>query len=149
MFYWHTHPYFSRQQVVAFLELSKEQGHYDVFVTIDQGFELEHNLKKLSFGFLIIHVPKNTLEFYEAIEAPLRNAVTRVKAGQAVHVYSEESDYVSPPSTASPGLLGESRQLPTTPAAAPSPDPPPSLAAPAASTPPALPTPSGIMPART
>ena len=138
MFYWHTHPYVSRQQVVAFLELSKEQGHYDVFVTIDQGFELEHNLKKLSFGFLIIHVPKNTLEFYEAIEG-----------GQAVHVYSEESDYVSPPSTASPGLLGESRQLPTTPAAAPSPDPPPSLAAPAASTPPALPTPSGIMPART
>jgi hypothetical protein len=38
------------------------QGQCDVFVTIDKGFEHEHNLKKLSFGIIIIHVAKNRME---------------------------------------------------------------------------------------
>ena len=59
-------------------------------VTLDKGFEFEHNLKKLRFGFIIIHVPKNTLEFYQAIESKLQDAVNRVKAGQVVHVYTED-----------------------------------------------------------
>jgi hypothetical protein len=35
------------------------QDQFDVFVTIDQGFEHEHNLRKLHFGIVIVHVPKN------------------------------------------------------------------------------------------
>jgi hypothetical protein len=31
-------------------------------VTIDKGFEHEHNLKKLSFGIVIVHVPRNRME---------------------------------------------------------------------------------------
>jgi hypothetical protein len=30
-------------------------------VTIDQGFEHEHNLKKLSFGIVIVHVARNRM----------------------------------------------------------------------------------------
>ena len=38
------------------------QGQFDAFVTIDRGFEFEHNLKKLTFGIVIVHVEKNRLE---------------------------------------------------------------------------------------
>jgi hypothetical protein len=31
------------------------QGKFDVFLTIDQGFEHEHNLSSLGFGIVIVH----------------------------------------------------------------------------------------------
>ena len=34
------------------------QGQFDVLVTIDQGFEYEHNVKTLHFGIVIVHVEK-------------------------------------------------------------------------------------------
>lgn len=39
---------------------------FDVLVTIDQGFEHEHNLKELSFGIVFVHVRKNRFEFVPA-----------------------------------------------------------------------------------
>ena len=68
--------------------LPRVQGNFDVFATLDKGFEFEHNLRKLSFGFLVAHVPKNTLQFYEAIKTDLQTAVHRVRPGQVIHVYS-------------------------------------------------------------
>jgi predicted nuclease of predicted toxin-antitoxin system len=62
------------------------QGQCDVLVTIDRGFEHEHNLKKLSFGIVIIHVLKNRMEYYIPLFPALLNAVERVKPGQVVHV---------------------------------------------------------------
>jgi hypothetical protein len=35
------------------------QDRFDVLVTIDQGFEFEHNLEMLTFGIIIVHVAKN------------------------------------------------------------------------------------------
>ena len=35
----------------------------DVFVTAVRGFEHEHNLKTLSFGVVVIDVPRNKIEF--------------------------------------------------------------------------------------
>src|SRR5437016_6335841 len=52
------------------------QERFDVFVTADQGFEYEHNLKKLRLTFVIVHVPKNKLEFYEALTVPLLEAIS-------------------------------------------------------------------------
>ncbi len=49
--------------------LSRVQGHFDVVVTLDKGFEFEHN---------------------QAIESKLQDAVNRVKAGQVIHVYTED-----------------------------------------------------------
>jgi predicted nuclease of predicted toxin-antitoxin system len=44
------------------LELAVEG--FDVFVTIDQNLEYQHNLKKVSIGFVIARVPNNKLDSY-------------------------------------------------------------------------------------
>jgi predicted nuclease of predicted toxin-antitoxin system len=62
------------------------QGQFDVFITIDKGFEFEINLKKLTFGIIIVHVKRNRIEYYEPIFPALLDAVNRVRAGQVVHV---------------------------------------------------------------
>src|SRR5205823_1923186 len=62
------------------------QGHCDVLVTIDRGFEHEHNLKRLSFGIVIVHVRKNRMEYYRPLFNALLDAVVRVKPGEVIHV---------------------------------------------------------------
>jgi hypothetical protein len=57
-----------------------------VFVTTDQGFEHEHNLKKLRLAIVIVHVRKNKLEFYEALTKPLLEAVNTARPGTVSHV---------------------------------------------------------------
>jgi hypothetical protein len=47
--------------------IAQAQGECDVLVTIDKGFEHEHNLKKLTFGIVIVHVPKNRIEYYRPL----------------------------------------------------------------------------------
>ncbi|MBM3812469.1 MAG: hypothetical protein FJW20_12645 [Acidimicrobiia bacterium] len=40
------------------------QGRFDVFLTIDKGFEFEHNLARLSFGIIVLE-GKEFLWHYE------------------------------------------------------------------------------------
>lgn len=54
--------------------LALSRGRFDAFVTIDQGFAYQHNLKKLTFGVVIVHVAANTLECYEPIFADICRA---------------------------------------------------------------------------
>ena len=35
------------------------EGRFDVFLTIDKGFEFEHDLKKLSFGIIVLTTANN------------------------------------------------------------------------------------------
>ncbi len=63
------------------------QDRFDVVVTIDQGMEYEHNLKSLRFGLVIVHVPKNKVEFYLPLMPELRDAVEQVRGGEVVHIY--------------------------------------------------------------
>jgi hypothetical protein len=62
------------------------QEQFDAFVTIDQGFEFEHNLKKLKIGLVIVHVPSNKLESYRDFAKELRMALEAVKPGEVIHV---------------------------------------------------------------
>ena len=62
------------------------QGRFDAFVTTDRGFEHEHNLRKLSFGIVIAHVPKNKVEFYRPFANELAAAIMAVRPGQFIHV---------------------------------------------------------------
>lgn len=66
--------------------VAQAQGQCDVLVTIDKGFEHEHNLKKLRFGIVIVHVRKNRMEYYRPLVPALLAAIERVKPGQVVHV---------------------------------------------------------------
>ncbi|MGD0227539.1 MAG: DUF5615 family PIN-like protein [Terriglobia bacterium] len=62
------------------------QGSCEVFLTIDQGFEHEHNLAFLRFGIVIVRVPKNRITHYEAIREEICQAVSSVKPGEVIHV---------------------------------------------------------------
>jgi hypothetical protein len=64
------------------------QDQFDAFLTTDQGFEFEHNLKKLHFGVVIVHVEKNKIEFYRRLTIQLLTAIERVAHGEVVHVPS-------------------------------------------------------------
>ena len=66
--------------------LALAQGNFDVFITIDQGFAHQHNLRKLSFGIVIVNIPVNTMRFYEPIFERIRQAAEFVKAGEVIHV---------------------------------------------------------------
>ncbi len=66
--------------------IARAQGRCDVLVTTDRGFENEHNLKKLTFGIIIVHVPRNRMEYYRPLFPALVDALGRAKPGEIVHV---------------------------------------------------------------
>jgi predicted nuclease of predicted toxin-antitoxin system len=66
-------------------------GNFDVLLTLDRGFEFQHNLKKLSFGIVIVHLSRNRREDYEPMAGALREAVEAVQPGQVLHVRAEKS----------------------------------------------------------
>ena len=63
------------------------QDQFDVLVTTDQGFEHQQNLKTLRFGLVIIHVPRNKVEFYRPLFGGMQAAVVQVKPGEVIHIY--------------------------------------------------------------
>ena len=62
------------------------QGRCEVFLTIDRGFEHEHNLSRLNFGILIVQVAKNRLAHYESIREKISQAVSSVRPGEVMQV---------------------------------------------------------------
>ncbi len=64
---------------------------FDVFITLDQGFAHQQNPKRRSFGIVIVHVTKNSMQYYRPIFNKIREAVDEVGPGQIAHVYATES----------------------------------------------------------
>ena len=62
------------------------ERQFDILVTTDQGFEYEHNLKKLQLAIVIVHVTKNKLEFYQALAQKLIAAVDAAHPGTVIHI---------------------------------------------------------------
>ena len=62
------------------------QGHFDVLITIDRGFEFQHNIKTLPFGIVIVHVLKNKIEFYRSLFAQLQKVAAQIQPGEVVHI---------------------------------------------------------------
>ena len=58
----------------------------DVFITADKGFEHEHDLKSLSFGIIIVHVPRNKISFYRPLFPLLQTAVAAIGGGEVIHL---------------------------------------------------------------
>jgi hypothetical protein len=59
---------------------------------MDRGFEFEHNLKKLTFRIIIVHVAKNSLEFYRPLFGQMQIALAQLKPGQVLHVHGAPAD---------------------------------------------------------
>ncbi|MGA3017579.1 MAG: hypothetical protein ABSF62_10710 [Bryobacteraceae bacterium] len=62
------------------------EGRYDVFLTIDKGFEFQHDLKKLSFGIIVLTTANNQMPSYERLLDELVRQIQHVSPGQLVHV---------------------------------------------------------------
>ena len=60
------------------------QSRFDVFLTIDNGFEFEHNLKKLSFGVIVLETANNQMPSYERVSEELVRLIQCVAPGQVV-----------------------------------------------------------------
>jgi|ERR1017187_5919202 predicted nuclease of predicted toxin-antitoxin system len=57
----------------------KIQGRFEVFLTIDKGFEFEHDLKKLSFGIVVLETANN-----QKLRAELKGVLQRYKDPQDI-----------------------------------------------------------------
>ncbi len=66
--------------------VARAQGNFDVLVTIDRGFEFEHNLRRLSFGIVILHAKRNRIEYYLPLFPALLDAIEKVSPGEVIHV---------------------------------------------------------------
>lgn len=74
--------------------VAQAQGQCDVFVTIDRGFEHAHNLKRLTFGIVIIQVQRNRMEYYRPLFKAILDAVEHVKPGQVIHVFGSPTEFL-------------------------------------------------------
>jgi predicted nuclease of predicted toxin-antitoxin system len=60
--------------------VERMQERCDVFLTIDQGFEHEHNLTSLHFGTVIVHVARNRIVYYEVLLEKISRAIASIKS---------------------------------------------------------------------
>jgi predicted nuclease of predicted toxin-antitoxin system len=62
------------------------QDRFDVFLTLDKGFEFEQNLKMLSFGVVLLETTNNQMPSYERMLEEMISAIQLVEPGQIVRV---------------------------------------------------------------
>jgi predicted nuclease of predicted toxin-antitoxin system len=70
--------------------IQRIEGRYDVFLTIDKGFEFEHNLTQFSFGIIILTTANNQMSSYERLLDDLFRQIQPLSPGQVVHVIDPE-----------------------------------------------------------
>ncbi|MGD0362143.1 MAG: hypothetical protein ABSC93_14805 [Bryobacteraceae bacterium] len=63
----------------------KIQGRFDAFPTIDRGFEYEHDLKKLSFGIVVVETVNNQMPSYERVMQELVRHIQSIAPGLVTH----------------------------------------------------------------
>jgi hypothetical protein len=62
------------------------QGQFDAFLTIDKGFEHEHNFEKLTFAVLVLETSNNQMPSYERLFDDLIRQIQSIAPGQVVRV---------------------------------------------------------------
>lgn len=72
------------------LLIPKVESRFDIFVTIDKGFEFEHDLKRLLFGIILLSTKNNQMSSYERLLSDLVHAVQTILPGQLIHVMDPE-----------------------------------------------------------
>jgi predicted nuclease of predicted toxin-antitoxin system len=66
--------------------LAAAQDQFDVLLTIDNGLEFQQNIAKFRLGVVVVHVPKNQIAHYEAIQQEILLAIENVRPGEVRHV---------------------------------------------------------------
>lgn len=62
------------------------EGRFDVFLTIDKGFEFERHIKKFSFRIIVLTVANNQMPSYERLFEHLLRQIQSAEAGGVTHV---------------------------------------------------------------
>ncbi len=70
--------------------LRKIQGRFDTFLTIDKGFEQEHNAEKLTFAVVVLETANNQMPSYERLFEDLIRQIQSIAPGQVVRVSDPE-----------------------------------------------------------
>jgi hypothetical protein len=68
------------------LLIGQINGRFDVFLTIDKGFEFEHGIENFTFGVVIATAVNNQMVSYERMLDELIWQAEHVLAGRVVHV---------------------------------------------------------------
>ena len=66
------------------------QDQFDVFLTIDRGFEFEHNLEQLSFGVIVLEAANDQMPSYERLFAELIEQIQSVEPAKVARVSDPE-----------------------------------------------------------
>jgi hypothetical protein len=66
------------------------QDRFDTFLTIDKGFEYEHNVEKLAFGVVVLETANNQMPSYERLFEDLIRQIQSIAPGQVVRVRDPE-----------------------------------------------------------
>lgn len=66
--------------------IQRIQDRYDVFLTIDKGFEFEHSLAQLSFGIIILEAANNQMSSYERLLERLAQQIQVIAPGRVARV---------------------------------------------------------------
>jgi len=72
------------------LLVRKIQGRFDVFLTIDKGFEHEHNLDNLTFGVVVLETANNQMPSYDRLWEDLIRQIQTISPGRTVRVRDSE-----------------------------------------------------------
>jgi hypothetical protein len=65
-------------------------GRFDTFLTIDKGFEYEHNVEKLTFSIVVLETANNQMPSYERLLEDLIRQIQIASPGQIVRVSDPE-----------------------------------------------------------
>lgn len=68
------------------LLVAQVQGRFNVFLTIDKGFEYEHNVEKFSFGVVVLETANNQIPSYERLLQDLTSQIEIIAPGDIVRV---------------------------------------------------------------
>ena len=74
--------------------VTRIQGQFEVFVTLDRGFAFQHDLRKLDFGIVILRAINNQMTSYERMLGELLVVAAEVAPAQAVHVRDPELGFL-------------------------------------------------------
>jgi hypothetical protein len=68
--------------------LSRAQGEFDVFITVDRNLAFQQNLPNFSIAVLVLHAPTNRLQDHLPLIPAIRASLRDLKAGVATPISS-------------------------------------------------------------
>ncbi len=66
--------------------LTLAESEFDVFITLDRNLEFQQNLRKVTFGIIVVKVVDNKIESYRPLFAQLLRLAGVIQPGQVMRL---------------------------------------------------------------